>query len=53
MGHMLISVEVVGASASEDQNLVDDIAEFVKAHRASPNSVKVTAVHAAFHRAER
>ena len=52
MGHMLIAIEIVGASASEDQNLVNDIAAFIKAHRATPSTVKVTGVHAGFYRAE-
>lgn len=52
MGNMLISIEIVGGSASEDQKLVNDLASFVKAHAASPSTVKVVGVHAGFYRAE-
>lgn len=52
MGQMLIAIEVEGASSSEDQNLVNDIAAFVKAHKASPYHVKVVGVHAGYYRAE-
>lgn len=53
MGQSLLVLEIEGATASEDQNLVKDVVAFVKAHRgAGPSSVKGTLVHAAFYRAE-